>query len=168
MQTPEDRAIRVIQNNKYMVLATADSDGPWAAALAFVIVGRSELAFISQRSSRHGSAIGKSSAVGGVIFDSQAEAADVESVQFSGTCVDVGDDEDAIRRVLAAGGACDGSAVSYEEVKKIQSDPEKGVYVTTLQELYVLDQAAWQKQQIDARETVDKEAVFSWIDSTRA
>ncbi|OKI32491.1 hypothetical protein A6A25_25555 [Saccharothrix sp. CB00851] len=146
-----------------MTLATTDDEGPWAAGIAFTVIGLRELYFISQRSSRHGRAIAANGLAAGAIFNSTVAPDDVESVQFSAVCRDVGDDAEQIRRVLELSGTCAGEPASEEEVRRIENDPEKGVFILQIQDMYVLDQVAWAESQIDAREQVDPGLVFAGI-----
>lgn len=135
--------------------------------MAFVIPDTGELAFISQRTSRHAAAVARSGAVAGVVYNSTVTPEDAESVQFLGTCADVGEDVSWVRRVLrgflrVSGGPEDGEP-SEELVQRIFTDPDKGVFVISVGEMFVLDQAAWFERQIDAREAVNVPSVFSLL-----
>lgn len=143
---PISRAARVLRTNSYLVLATRDEAGPWAAALAYTLKAPDRLYFVSSRTSRHGAAIEATDGVAGVIYDSQAETADVESIQFAGTARRIVDD-DLIGEVLS----CDAS----EAVALAATDATKALYEVTVVDAYVLDQEAWEERQEDAREPVD-------------
>ncbi|HET7120119.1 MAG TPA: pyridoxamine 5'-phosphate oxidase family protein [Solirubrobacterales bacterium] len=149
-----DRACEVLRRNKYLVLATDDEHGPWAAALAFTLVPPRAFCFVSQTASRHGSAIAGHRRIAGVIFDSTASAEEVESIQFAGSARVV-KDVDRIAMVLGLGGGKPDKA----EVERIAHDPSVAMYELTVEEAHVLDQAAWIERGVDAREPVDFDAV---------
>lgn len=161
-QPAQDRACEVLRRNKYLVLATNDEHGPWAAALAFTVVPPRTLCFVSQTASRHGGAISAGSRVAGVMFDSTAPAEQVESIQFSGVAQETRDPE-RIRMVLGLGGSEPESA----EVERIANDPDVAMYEVTVEDAHVLDQTAWFEHGIDAREPVDFAAVVENVASDR-
>lgn len=143
---PVDRAAAVLRDNSYFVLATTDSTGPWAAALAYTLKAPDRLYFVSSRASRHARSIEATGTVAGVIYDSRAETADVESIQFSGSAVQVMD-----ASTIEAALEC--NAADLETLTA--AGATKALYEVTITDAFVLDQAAWEERQEDAREPVD-------------
>lgn len=145
-----DRAVRVLADNQYLVLATHDNDGPWSAALAHTLLP-SGFYFVSLRDSRHVKAIMGDSKVSGVIFDSRAKTEDVESIQFSGiaSCLDA----TQTQSVLSAVKDADEVAESISE----HCDPDSTTTIVhvSIDAAWVLDQEAWERASEDRREPVD-------------
>ena len=154
------RARKVYAASKYFVLATQDAEGPWAAALAFTYLAPNDLAFFSQRNSRHGAAIAAGAPVAGVFYDSNCTFEDVESIQFSGRGM-LAHDRDTIRSVLEAGRTAEAPAVTDEDVDAEYRKTDGAYYRITIEKAWVLDQRAFSENGIDAREAVDVAAMFS-------
>jgi nitroimidazol reductase NimA-like FMN-containing flavoprotein (pyridoxamine 5'-phosphate oxidase superfamily) len=148
---PCARATNVLKATKYLTLATYDPEGPWAAALAYTLVAPNRMYFVSQTASRHGRAVTDESAVAGVIYNSQASEADVESVQFSGVGRLV-KNATRIRELMTAGNG--GQEPDETEVARLANDPTVGLFELVVADAYVLDQNAWVEKGIDAREPV--------------
>jgi hypothetical protein len=85
--SPEERALKIISNNRYLVLATCDSDGPWAAPLAFVWLPDGGFTFYSAMQARH--VCPRGTVVAGAIFDSTASSDEADGVQFSASMDEV-------------------------------------------------------------------------------
>lgn len=86
VDTPSQRAARIVANNRFLTLACADNEGPWAAPINYVIGPGQRLIFYSARESRHSKAIEHDAAIAGAIFDSRASSDDVDGLQFAGRC----------------------------------------------------------------------------------
>jgi nitroimidazol reductase NimA-like FMN-containing flavoprotein (pyridoxamine 5'-phosphate oxidase superfamily) len=161
-----DRAVRVLRQNRYFVLATSDRNGPWAAALAYVAAAPGRLYFVSRKSSRHASALRANPRVAGVIYDSTAATEDVESIQFSGHCLELENQQEETLLVLQRSARRDGGPIpTAEDVRSLCESEEQRVYRIAIEDAYVLDQTAWIERGEDAREPVDVDAVFASIES---
>lgn len=166
IQPALERAVGVLTANRYFVLSTSASDGPWAAALAYTLRAPNLLYFVSSASSRHAQDIGRASSIAGVIFDSTARTEDVESIQFSGNCVEVHDHVDEIRAVLGSSARRSGGQPPEEdEVASLAKGGEKRMYRVEVQRGFVLDQLAWLERGLDAREEFDVIRAFSAADA---
>ena len=151
MEAALERAKAVLQDNKYFVLATVDEDGPWAATLAHTIVGNC-LYFFSHTSSRHARAVIQGNCkIAGVIYNSQCTPDTAESLQFGGI-IDIVQDRHSIVKFL--------SDEQSSEVDKILQNQDTLLFRIKLENAYVLDQALYAEQGIDAREAVDIEQLF--------
>ncbi len=158
---PVDRAIAVVRANRYLVLATVDQRGPWAAAVSFVSAAPNRLYFVSRDWSRHGKAIREDGRVAGVIYDSRAAMEDVESVQFEGVCIELRGNEEETRLVLERGAIRDKGAIpTADDVKQLANSADQRLYRVEIRESFVLDQQAWFTRGVDAREPVDIAAVL--------
>lgn len=147
-----NRALKVLLESKYFVLSTNDKLGPWAAALGFRPLAPCNLYFISQQKSRHSQAIDQNEDVAGVFYNSQASAADAESIQFSGKAyrvVDIAELENVYPEM-------DSSEISL----LLNNNSIKSAYCVNIIEAFVLDQNLYREKGIDGREFVDIKAVF--------
>lgn len=155
-----ERALQVLKSNRYFALSTIDQKGPWVAGLAFVpAASPPRLYWMSRNWARHSKAIEHDNRVAGVIFDSRATLLEVESIQFSGTGHKVTSAEE-LKIVLRGHPADNGDEPNEDAIKKILDDPDLSAYCVTIEEAFVLDQAAWMDYQIDARESTDIHEVF--------
>lgn len=91
--TPTERAAKMIKQNRYLTLGTADDVGPWVAPINYVIGPGAHLHFYSASNARHSVALARKSLCSGAIFDSRAASEDVDGLQFEATC-DVVEDPD--------------------------------------------------------------------------
>jgi predicted pyridoxine 5'-phosphate oxidase superfamily flavin-nucleotide-binding protein len=81
----EDQARRIIDENQFMTLATADADGtPWVSPVWFAHVGHRDLIWVSRLQRRHTRNVIDRPEVSLVIFDSTQTPGDVEAVYATG------------------------------------------------------------------------------------
>ena len=73
-------AAKIIRENRYLTLATAGSDGPWAAPLAYTVEGH-DLIFYSATSSRHCQHLNENPSGSISIFNSTEPSSVVDGVQ---------------------------------------------------------------------------------------
>lgn len=89
---------RLLEANKYMVLATADEDGmPWATPVFFAPRDESHLYWVSSPESRHSRNIAVRPTTAITVFDSQVPIGGAEAVYIEATA---GRADDAERDVL--------------------------------------------------------------------
>jgi nitroimidazol reductase NimA-like FMN-containing flavoprotein (pyridoxamine 5'-phosphate oxidase superfamily) len=89
-----DKARKILQENKYMALATTDKDGkPWAAVVFYAYDADYSFYFLSATDSRHGKNISENPYVAAVIFDSKQKLRANSDVQFEGKASMVGEGE---------------------------------------------------------------------------
>lgn len=152
-----ERARNVLAHNRYLVLSTHDEEGPWAAALAFVVVKPFGLAFVSPRDTRHSRAITSDHRVSGVIYDSTVDPAKAESLQFAGQASLLSDRDLEYQAAMEAFTTKSGAPPDLS----VPRDHPRGIYLISLHTAYVLDQDAWTSENLDAREPIDVALLIS-------
>ncbi len=164
MPSPQQRAAAILAAHRYVVLGTADADGPWTAAAQYRLLPRG-MYVESDLESRHARAIAVSGSASGVVFDSSAALSDADGVQLAFRAREVDADESSVREVLDARLARDavaGSALE-EEVAAVIAVPRKRLYVLHVERAYVFDRDAWRSRGTDARLEVDVAAVWAGL-----
>jgi len=162
MPSPQQRAAAILAAHRYVVLGTADADGPWTAAAQYRLLPRG-MYVESDLESRHARAIAASGSASGVVFDSSAALSDADGVQLAFRAREVDADPSAVREVLAARLARDavtGSALEGE-VAAVIAVRRKRLYVLHVERVYVFDRDAWRSRGTDARLEVDAAAVWA-------
>jgi nitroimidazol reductase NimA-like FMN-containing flavoprotein (pyridoxamine 5'-phosphate oxidase superfamily) len=90
----DEIARTILDTNRYMTLATADSDGrPWATPVYFTPHEYRELYWISSPAARHSRNIATRSDVGIAVFDSTVEVGGAAAVYVEATAGEVPDAE---------------------------------------------------------------------------
>lgn len=82
--TPEF-VMEVIEENRYLNLATTDGEEPWVAPVEFVVDDQLNFYFASKTSSRHINHIEQNPVVGFAIYDSQQPSMTGRGIQIKGT-----------------------------------------------------------------------------------
>lgn len=82
----------VIEENRYLSLATTDGEEPWVAPVEFVVDGDLNFYFVSKKSSRHINHIEQNSVVGFAIYDSQQPSMTGRGIQIKGTVEEYSDE----------------------------------------------------------------------------
>lgn len=86
----KDKAKGIIDNNKYMVLATSGKDGkPWACPVFFARDSDYNLYFMSATDSLHIRNIRENNSVAVAIYDSNAEVGSSDEVQATGSVAEL-------------------------------------------------------------------------------
>jgi nitroimidazol reductase NimA-like FMN-containing flavoprotein (pyridoxamine 5'-phosphate oxidase superfamily) len=92
------RGREVIDQNKYMTLATVGPDGlPWATPVFFTPDGYSTLYWASSPTARHSHNVAANPVVSIVVFDSSVAIGSAQAVYMEAETAEVGDDELAER-----------------------------------------------------------------------
>lgn len=135
----EDVARAVLDDNRYVVLGTADGGGkPWVSPVFYTLSGYRELIWMSSSEALHSRNLAERADVSLVVFDSRAEPADGMAVYMSGVAAEV--TGGAVAEVAAAYGAAalpkGGRLVGIEEVT---GDGIYRMYRATIREHWVLD-----------------------------
>ncbi|WP_276329041.1 pyridoxamine 5'-phosphate oxidase family protein [Crossiella equi] len=158
-----DRAISILRNNRYVVLATTDAQGPWAAALAHAPAAPNHLYFASQNDSRHARALTADPRVAGVVYNSTVVSDDADGIQLSGHCEAVHDDDQLL---LFLKRSSDILADPLEEEFAFFRQAEGlTLYKITVDQVWVLDQKRYLEEAVDAREEVDVSRLFAEVEA---
>lgn len=81
-----DRAMKMINDNMFLTLATAEDGLPWCSTVAYVKGPGSSLHFYSATEAAHSRHIGKNPAVAMALWDSRARGDDVDGLQLEARC----------------------------------------------------------------------------------
>jgi nitroimidazol reductase NimA-like FMN-containing flavoprotein (pyridoxamine 5'-phosphate oxidase superfamily) len=102
--TPQQTARRIIADNNYLTLATADANGrPWATPVYYTQDGGADLYWVSRPDSRHSRNIAGRTEVGIVIYDSQVPIGAAEAVYLTADAERVDDtDLERCARIFSA------------------------------------------------------------------
>lgn len=93
-RTYREKALRIIDDNDYMVISTCDLDNtPWSAAVFYAYDDKYNFYFISAIDSLHAKHIKKNPKVSFIIFDSLQQIGDSDSVQAEGKAIIVPDSD---------------------------------------------------------------------------
>jgi len=162
MPSPEQRATAILAAQRFVVIGTADADGPWTAAAQYRLIPRG-LYVESDLGSRHARAIATAGRASGVVYDSSAAIVDADGVQLAFRARQTEATEPAVREVLAARlprDAVAGPALD-DEIAAMLAVPSRRLYVLDVEAAYVFDRDAWQTRGTDARLEVDAAAVWA-------
>lgn len=162
MPSPEQRAAAILASQRFLVIGTADADGPWTAAAQYRMLPRG-LYVESDRESRHARAIAASGVASGVVYDSSAAVTDADGVQLAFRAAEVDADAAAVRNVLAARLPRDAAAATEleGEVAAVLTVPRKRLYTLEVERAYVFDRDAWRTRGTDARIEIDAAQVWA-------
>jgi hypothetical protein len=159
MPSLEQRAAAILRAQRFVVIGTADADGPWTAAAQYRLLPRG-LYVESDVSSRHARAIAASGVASGVVFDSSAAPTDADGVQLAFAAREVDAEAAAIRGVLAARLPRD---AGDDDPAAVLSVPTERLYVLEVTRAFVFDRDAWRSRGTDARREIDAAAVWALL-----
>jgi nitroimidazol reductase NimA-like FMN-containing flavoprotein (pyridoxamine 5'-phosphate oxidase superfamily) len=93
-EDPRAIARRILDTNRYMVLATAGGEGrPWASPVYYAPEGYGELFWVSRPGATHSRNIAERPSIAIVVFDSQAAIGTGQGVYMSATAEQVTGEE---------------------------------------------------------------------------
>lgn len=161
MHSPEQRAAGILAAQRFVVIGTADVEGPWTAAAQYRLLPAG-MYIESDRASRHARAIRASGVASGVVYDSSAAIADADGVQLAFRAREQDADASAIRDVLAARLPRD---AGDDDPAAVLAVPAKRLYVLEVARAFVFDRDAWRTRGTDARLEVDVTEVWSLLAS---
>lgn len=75
----------ILEENRYLSLATTDGDEPWVAPVEYIVDGDLNFYFISKTSSSHVNHIEQNPVVGVAIFDSTQPSLNGRGIQIRGS-----------------------------------------------------------------------------------
>ena len=92
---------RIVDDNRYLTLATADDDGtPWATPVWFAHVGYTTLVWASKPGARHSRNVATRPEVGIVVYDSSVRPGEAQAVYFEARAGEVAPED--LDRLVAA------------------------------------------------------------------
>jgi len=159
MTSAVERAAAILRAQRFVVIGTADADGPWTAAAQYRLLPRG-LYVESDVSSRHARAITASGVASGVVFDSTAAPTDADGVQLAFAAREVDAEARAIRDILAARLPRD---AGDDDPAAVLAVPTKRLYVLEAVQAFVFDRDAWRSRGTDARLEVDVAEVWAQL-----
>ncbi|MFB9308611.1 putative pyridoxine 5'-phosphate oxidase superfamily flavin-nucleotide-binding protein [Agromyces hippuratus] len=139
-ESPPEMARRLIEQNTYLTLATADADGrPWASPVWFAARGLSEFFWVSRTARRHSHNIAARPEVALVVFDSTAPVGRAEAVYVDAVAQQV--DEADLAAALAVYSGCSvEQGLPAWDAAAVTGDAPHRLYVARATEVFVLDE----------------------------
>ncbi|WP_136709583.1 pyridoxamine 5'-phosphate oxidase family protein [Agromyces sp. H66] len=139
-ETPPETARRLIEQNDYLTLATADRDGrPWASPVWFAARDLAEFFWISRPGRRHSRNIEGRSEVSLVVFDSTAPVGRAEAVYVEAVARQV-DDVDLAAGLAIYGARSAARGLSVWDESAVRDDAPHRLYVARATAVFVLDE----------------------------
>jgi nitroimidazol reductase NimA-like FMN-containing flavoprotein (pyridoxamine 5'-phosphate oxidase superfamily) len=134
-----DVARAIVDDNLYLVLATADADGrPWAAPVYFAHEAYRRFIWVSAPDSTHSRNIAVRPGVSIVIFDSQVPVNKGQAVYMSATAEEVtGDEREQLVETFSARSQEHGAAAWT--IADVEEPARLRLYVATAAEQFSLD-----------------------------
>ena len=133
-------ALRVIETNTYLTLATAGSDGtPWATPVWFAAYGLGLFVWASKPGARHSRQLLERPEVAISIFDSSVDPDDAAAVYVEATAAEVGPDEQAAALALFNTRAQLQGLPGWT-AEKVSGAARHRLYRAQVQRLWVLDE----------------------------
>ena len=139
-ESPTVAARRIIDENSYATLATADVDGrPWATPVWFAERGLRQYVWVSRTTRRHSQNVAQRAEIALVVFDSTVQVGSANAVYVEATAGQVPDHE--LGAALAVFNAkCEASGLSTWDTSKVSGDAPHQLYLATASQVWVLDE----------------------------
>ncbi|MFK4835601.1 pyridoxamine 5'-phosphate oxidase family protein [Microbacterium sp. ZW T2_14] len=137
---PAGVARRIIDENSYATLATADADGrPWATPVWFAERALREYVWVSRTTRRHSQNVAQRAEIALVVFDSTVEVGSANAVYVEAAAAQVTDD--ALAAALAVFNAkCEASGLPTWDISKVSADAPHRLYLATASQVWVIDE----------------------------
>jgi ankyrin repeat protein len=132
-------ARRILADNEYLTLATADAEGrPWATPVWFAHDRLDRFVWVSKPGARHSRNVAAQPRVGIVVFDSKARPDDGSGAYFDAVAAEVPDDEldEALARFSDRSVAHD---LPPWDRSQVTGDARFRLYAATVESAWVLD-----------------------------
>lgn len=165
MNSPASRAAKIIRENRYLTLATASAEGPWAAPINYIRGPNRYLHFYSARAARHSREIGESSTIAAAVFNSQATSEDIDGVQLEATCSVLHGAELAVVHEYYFNVSMPPTARGWwmRPVSAFDDGGTWAFYRLDIQRLWVVDFESIERERLDSRITVDPAQMWERI-----
>jgi uncharacterized protein YhbP (UPF0306 family) len=155
-----ERALKLIRESRYMVLATSAGTRPWAATINYVVKSGGQLLYYSSPTARHSQDIGIAANVAVAIYSVGSDG-DVDGLQLTGRCqmvtqVPIIDD---VHQQYYLRNFPDPNVRSDWLIDRSQFD-EGGThrfYTVDIEECWVMDTDQWPLDKVDRRLAVPVE-----------
>lgn len=94
VEAPQDAARRILSENSYATLATADAGGrPWATPVWFAERDLRDIVWVSRRTRRHSQNVAERPEIALVVFDSTSVVGSANAVYVEADAAEVAEDE---------------------------------------------------------------------------
>lgn len=139
-ESPTDAARRIIDENSYATLATADVDGrPWVTPIWFAERGLRQYVWVFRTTRRHSLNVAQRAEIALVVFDSTVEGGSASAVYVEAAAAQVPDHE--LAAALAIFNAkCEASGLSTWDMSAVSADAPHRLYLATALQVWVLDE----------------------------
>ncbi|MEF3405512.1 pyridoxamine 5'-phosphate oxidase family protein [Agromyces sp. CCNWLW203] len=139
-ETPSESARRLIEQNTYLTLATADTEGrPWASPVWFAARGLSEFYWVSRVVRRHSRNLEARPEVALVVFDSAAPVGRAEAVYVDAVAGQV-DDADLTAALEVFNGRSIERGLPAWDASAVTGDAPHRLFVARATDVFVLDE----------------------------
>jgi hypothetical protein len=138
-ESPADIARRIIDENSYATLATADVDGhPWVTPVWFAERGLRQYVWVSRTTRRHSQNVAQRAEMALVVFDSTVPVGSGNAVYVEAAAAQVPEHE--LAAALAVFNAkCEASGLSTWDTSTVSGDAPHRLYLATAAQVWVLD-----------------------------
>jgi len=139
-ESPAVAARRIIDENSYATLATADADGrPWATPVWFAERDLREYVWVSRTTRRHSQNVAQRGQISLVVFDSTVPVGSASAVYVEADAAEVRDHE--LTAALAVFNAkCEASGIPTWDASKVSGDAAHRLYLARASQAWVLDE----------------------------
>jgi len=139
-ESPAGAARRIIDENSYATLATADVDGcPWATPVWFAERDLREYVWVSRTTRRHSQNVAQRAEIALVVFDSTVEVGSANAVYVEAAAAQVPDHELAAA-LTVFNAKCEASGLATWDTSKVSGDAPHRLYRATASQVWVLDE----------------------------
>lgn len=161
-----DRAMKMLNDNMFLTLATAEDGLPWCSTVAYVKGPGSALHFYSATEAAHSRHIGKNPSVAMAIWDSRARGDDVDGLQLEARCtvVEPPDLEAVVEHYFnTLFPDLEEHAWWYRPPSDFTGDGTWRFYALEIEAAFVIDQESFAETKIDRRMRVDNKDLLDAI-----
>jgi pyridoxine/pyridoxamine 5'-phosphate oxidase len=139
-ESPTEAARRIIDENSYATLATADVDGrPWVTPVWFAERRLRQFVWVSRITRRHSQNVAQRAEIALAVFDSTVQVGSASAVYVEAAAAQVPDHE--LAAALAVFNAkCEASGLSTWDESKVSGDSPHRLYLATASQVWVLDE----------------------------
>jgi len=139
-ESPADAARRIIDENSYATLATADAEGrPWATPVWFAERDLREFVWVSRTTRRHSQNVRQRPEIALVVFDSAVPVGSASAVFVEALAAEVSDAELA-SSLPVFNAKCEASGLPAWDETRVSGEAPHRLYTATASLVWVLDE----------------------------